>query len=48
MISKIWAIAALFSVQGVQRECTYDEIVDWRVYTREESYSPDNIYKYMK
>ena len=35
-------------VQGVQRECTYDEIVDWRVYTREESYSPDNIYKYMK
>lgn len=33
-------------VKGVQRECTYDEIVDWRVYTSDDVYSPDNIYKY--
>ena len=35
-------------VEGVRRECRYDEIVDWRVITAEESYSPDNIYKYEK
>ena len=34
-------------VEGVQRECTYDEIVDWRVYTPQESYNPDNIFKYL-
>ncbi len=33
-------------VEGVRRECTYDEIVDWRVYTPEDTYSPDNIFKY--
>ena len=32
-------------VEGVKRECRYDEIVDWRVMTPEESYSPDNVYK---
>ena len=31
---------------GVTRECRYDEIVDWRVYTDSETYSPDNIYRY--
>ncbi len=35
-------------VEGVQRECRYDEIVDWRVITEDDSYSPDNIYKYVK
>ncbi len=33
-------------VKGVQKECTYDEIVDWRVYTSEGTYFPDNIFKY--
>ena len=33
-------------VEGVRRECRYDEIVDWRVTTETDSYSPDNIYKY--
>lgn len=34
-------------VAGVRRECRYDEIVDWRVMTDTDSFSPDNIYKYM-
>lgn len=33
-------------VEGIRRECRYDEIVDWRVTTETDSYSPDNIYKY--
>ena len=34
-------------VEGVQRECGYDEIVDWRVFTSDETFSPDNIHKYI-
>ena len=33
-------------VEGVKRNCGYDEIADWRVFISEETYSPDNIYKY--
>lgn len=31
-------------VEGVQKEFTYDEIVDWRVYCEEGVFSPDNVY----
>lgn len=31
-------------VKGVQGEFSYDEIVDWRIFTPEITYSPDNIY----
>lgn len=31
-------------VKGVQGEFAYDEVVDWRIYTPEISYSPDNVY----
>lgn len=34
------------AVEGVERQCAYDEIVDWRVYAPERTYSPDNIYQY--
>ena len=34
-------------VEGVRRECGYDEIVDWRVFTNDSTYSPDNIHKYI-
>ena len=32
-------------VEGVRRECRYDEIVDWRVTTSEDTFTPDNVYK---
>lgn len=35
-------------VEGVRRECRYDEIVDWRVTTETDNFSPDNIYKYLR
>lgn len=31
-------------VTGVQKDFTYDDIVDWRVYIDDVTYSPDNIY----
>lgn len=31
-------------VKGVQGEFAYDEIVDWRIFTPERLYSPDNVY----
>lgn len=31
-------------VKGVQGEFAYDEIADWRIYTPEICYSPDNVY----
>lgn len=30
--------------EGVQGEFAYSEVVDWRVYTKEKVFSPDNIY----
>lgn len=32
-------------VEGVQQDFTYDDIVDWRIYTEENTFSPDNIYR---
>ena len=32
-------------VSGVMRECRYDEIVDWRVMTSEDTITPDSVYK---
>lgn len=31
-------------VEGVQKDFTYDEIVDWRIYCEEGVFTPDNVY----
>ncbi|MDE6182034.1 MAG: DUF2314 domain-containing protein, partial [Eubacteriales bacterium] len=32
--------------QGETYAINKDDIADWRIYTKEEVYTPDNIYKY--
>ena len=31
-------------VEGVQKDFTYDEIVDWRVYCEDGVFTPDDVY----
>lgn len=33
-------------VEGVQKEFTFDDIVDWRVYLEGECYTPDTVYRF--